>query len=112
MSVKFDFTGLDQPFAADWPVKVNVPQDGGKTVEQEFTARFLLLDKAKIDELTADATNPDAYLHAFFVGLPGDQVPEGKTFEEMRALMLARPNVRMALIKAFSGFQAGIAVKN
>ena len=34
MSLKFDFKTLEQPFEADWPVLVPVPQDGGGVQEQ------------------------------------------------------------------------------
>ena len=38
MSVKFDFKTLKTGFEADWPVTVNVPQDGGTVEKQESSS--------------------------------------------------------------------------
>lgn len=111
MALKFDFKGLGEVFEADWPVTVPVPQDGGSVEDQIFTARFRLLDQETANGLM-NGEDADAWINSFFVGLPGEQIPEGSTFEDVRKLMLARPYIRIALIKANSQFQAGISVKN
>lgn len=110
MSVKFSFKGLAEPFEAIWPVTVLVPQDGGTVEEQVFNARFRMLTKEEVEAVQAD-TDADAYHKAFFVGIPAEDL-DGEPFEAVQGLMLSQPYVRIALIKAYTGFQAGIAVKN
>ena len=109
MSVKFDFGTLDAPFEADWPVTVSVPQDGGKTQEQVFTARFRLLGQAELEK-AQESDNTDGFVEAFFVGLGEAEARE--LTPELRAKIVGRPFVRVALLKAFRDFQTGIAAKN
>lgn len=111
MAVKFDFKGLGEVFEANWPVSISVPLDGGEVEVQTFTARFRLLDQATAEALMTNE-DPDGYITSFFVDLPAEDLPDGMTFEAVRSLMLHRPYIRIGLIHAYSGFQAGIAVKN
>ena len=109
MKAKFDFGSLDQPFEADWPVTVNVPQDGGTVKEEGFMARFRLLDQAALDAVTADA-DKDAFLAAFWIGFGAGQA---EVFTpELFSGSMQRQYVRAALVNAYYGFAAGAPAKN
>ncbi|MFN3582617.1 hypothetical protein [Phenylobacterium sp.] len=56
MAQKFNFKRLEEPFEADWPVKVNVPEDGGKTTVEEFMARFRIVRDAQPPAIADPAT--------------------------------------------------------
>lgn len=115
MAVKFDFKTLGQPFEADWPVRVNVPQDGGGVQVEEFTARFRILTKEDFEVIAQGAAprlikgDPDGYntWRMCLVGLKDEEL----TSELMEAMMAA-PYARQAIITAYQQFSQGIAVKN
>jgi hypothetical protein len=113
MAVKFNFKGLDEPFEADWPVSVQVPQDGGSVEEQTFMARLRLLSEEDLDLVRRggpDGNDPNAFTKAFWVGF-GASEQEAFT-PELRDLMLGRPYVRLALHQAYGAFSQGIVTKN
>lgn len=113
MSAKFDFKTLDTGFAADWPVKVGVPADGGLVEVQTFTARFRTATKAEGEEL-ANIADYVARLKALvrlgFVAL-GKGEDETLT-DEMFEKMWAAQNVRSGLIAAYTEFQTAAPAKN
>lgn len=109
MSVKFKFESLEQPFEADWPVRVMTPQDGGGFVEETFMARFRYLEA---DELKASSeANEDGptFMARYFVGLGKG---EGELTEALRQRMWARAYVREAVALAWQEFQRGALPKN
>jgi len=110
MSTKFDFKTLGQPFEADWPVKVPVPQDGGTVQEQTFMARFVLLSGEDIKKVMEVAEDDTAYIRRFFIGLAKSEGAE--LTDELLGQMLNTPFVRKAIFDAWQGFQRGIAAKN
>lgn len=91
---------LDQSETFDWPVKVQVPENGTH-VEHTFTARFRRLDQATIDDLLdrGDAT----FLRDALVGWDGVQENDQDLpfSEEALSRMVNIPEVRIALIAAF-----------
>lgn len=117
MAVKFDFKRLGQRFEADWPVSVNVPQDGGETEAQEFTARFALLTKEDFELIPnkdGDVSgllkgDPDGHntWRRCLVGVKGEELTP-----ELVEGLLAAPYVRSAIVTAYQQFSQGIAVKN
>lgn len=113
MSAKFDFKTLETGFAADWPVKVKVPQDGGKIEIQTFEARFVSKTKEEFDALIAEATeknDENLLLRTVFVGLGKSETD--KFTPELRDLMIATQPVREALTTAYREFAGGIEAKN
>lgn len=58
-----------------WPVKVDIPVDGGKTEKHTFDAQFKRLEQAEIDRLVdglADRTiNDEAAVRAVIIGWEG-----------------------------------------
>lgn len=114
MPVKFDYQGLSQAFEADWPVHVQVPQDGGTTEEQVFEARFRLYEEPEVAEGETPPPPPEdaEFLRTVFVGLAGPDAPTGPDFERVRELMLRRTYVRLAIFRAYNRFQAGAPAKN
>lgn len=109
MTAKFDFGSLEQPFEANWPVRVPVPQDGGTVEAQEFIARFRLLT-ADEEEAAKQSEDPDAFHKAFWVGLGGEDKDEFTP--ELVARMLARPYIRRALMTAYFECVSGSPAKN
>ncbi|MFD3263330.1 hypothetical protein [Phenylobacterium ferrooxidans] len=115
MAVKFDFKRLGQPFEADWPVRVNVPQDGGGVQAEDFTARFRLLTKDDFEAITQGEApgllkgDPDGYntWRMCLVGLKDEHLTA-----ELKEGLLSAPYVRQAIIAAYQQFSQGIAVKN
>ncbi len=113
MSAKFDFKTLETGFAADWPVRVKVPQDGGKIEIQTFEARFVTKTKDEFAALIAEATEKDdenLLLRTVFVGLGKSEMEEFTT--ELRDLMIGTQSVREALTAAYREFSGGIEAKN
>lgn len=109
MTAKFDFGSLEQPFEANWPVRVPVPQDGGTVEVQEFIARFRLLTKEQ-EEAAKQSEDPDAFFKAFWVGLGGEDKDEFTPALIDR--MLSRVYVRRALMRTYIDFCAGEPAKN
>jgi hypothetical protein len=106
MAVKFSFATLEQPFEADWPVKVQVPKDGGGFEEQTFLARFRL--EPATDEAQTEPAAPGESF-PFLVAL-GKGEPE--LTPELRKQLAARLYVRMAIYRAWQEFQMGVVAKN
>ncbi|WP_333896283.1 hypothetical protein [Brevundimonas aurantiaca] len=108
MSLKFDFKTLEQPFEADWPVIVPVPQDGGGVQDQEMTVRFRTLTPEEIETVDKDKIDPGAAkLRLAIVDV------RGETFSaELVEKLLARGYVYMALLKAHAKFVLGQPAKN
>lgn len=109
MTVKFDFKTLETGFEADWPVTVNVPQDGGAIEKQEFLARFRTLTPEDADK-AQQASDPNTWPNAFLVSLAGTNAPE--LTDDLRKQLLGRSYVRQALITAYVQFSQGVAAKN
>lgn len=109
MSVKFDFKTLETGFEADWPVTVNVPQDGGGIEKQEFLARFRTLTPEESDK-AQQAADPNTWPNAFLVALVETGAPE--LTDELRKQLLGRSYVRQGLITAYVQFSQGVAAKN
>lgn len=110
MAVKFEFQALEQLFEADWPVTVNVPQDGGSVEEQTFMARFRQVSDAELPEIAAADKDGKELYRRFFVGMGAGETEPWS--EDLRERMLGRTHVRMGLYRAFQSFQNGVAVKN
>lgn len=113
MSAKFDFKTLDTGFAADWPVKVGVPADGGVVQVQTFMARFRTPTKAEAEQLAEIPGYPERLKAALKLGFVALGKEEGETLtEEMFEKMWASQNVQLGLIKAYGEFQTAAPAKN
>lgn len=114
MALKFDYTGLDKPFEASWPVIVQVPQDGGTVEEQTFEAMFRLYQEPEPEDGATPPPPPsdEAFLRQVFIGLADPSGPRGEAFEALREKMLRRAYVRIAIFRAYNRFQAGQPAKN
>lgn len=110
MAQQFDFKTLGSPIEADWPVKINVPQDGGATQVQTLVARLRLLTEQQVKDFDAQ---PDAINSALKAAVVGFGAAEKTTFTpELLEQMLAVPYVKRALNLAYGEFSNGISVKN
>lgn len=111
MTAQFDFSALTRPFEADWPVSVNVPQDGGEVKAVTFMARFRLIkDKELKAVIEAEGFTLQDLPRAFFVGFGKGVTQEFSP--ELREEMIATPWVRLGLQDAYQKFSQGIAAKN
>lgn len=109
--LKFDFTRLDKPFEADWPVRVSVPKDGGGFGTETFVARLRQVPPEQVDAAIASAdfsiySLPELY----FVGLADEDGP--RFTPELRRAMVASPWVRKALESAYRDFTGQAASGN
>lgn len=108
--MKFDYGSLDAPFEADWPVTVQVPQDGGESQEQKLVVRFRLVDDAELEALGEGVAAQKAALRQVVVGFGKSE--EQAFSAELLERMLARAYVRNGLNKAYGQFVLGIPAKN
>lgn len=107
--MKFDFGSLGQPFEADWPVFIPVPQSGGGIDRQKLVVRFRMAD----DEiLVAMGTGIPAAKEGLRTVVVGFGKGESETFSpELLELMLDRAYVRTTLIQAYGQFALGQAAE-
>lgn len=116
-----------KPRIITWPVPVPVPVDGGKTEEQELTAKFAIISSEQMDQLTslaaiqafeADKTKPrfgSPLLWEVVKGFEGFREEEGGPVlsdEEAVPLLLSHPTVCVALTTEYYALQNGRARKN
>lgn len=107
MTLKFDFKTLEQPFEADWPVTVQVPQDGGGTQDQTFDVRFRTLTTEEQAETDKAADPQAAKLRKAIVDV------KGETFTpELVDQLLSRGWVLLGLLRAHTKFVLGQPAKN
>lgn len=107
MALKFDFKSLEHSFEADWPVSVQVPQDGGETQEQTFDVRFRTLTPAEQAETEKAADPQGAKLRLALVDV------KGETFTpELVDQLLSRGWVLLGLLRAYTKFVLGQPAKN
>lgn len=96
-----------------WPVKVEMPVDGGKTQKVGFTAHFIYLNQDRLDEL---ATLPDGdFIKEIMVGWDGvqDEDKNEVPFSPEAAAELVKIGyVKRAIVTAYWDFIAGRATKN
>lgn len=111
MAAKYDFKTLKTGFAADWPVKVKMPADGGKMEVQEFMARFRSLTREEMEGITETEYFPRTY-EILKLGFSLAK-SEGETLTpDMLADMWATANVQLAVMEAYGEFQRGAPAKN
>lgn len=97
-----------------WPVTVHIPQDGGKTQEARFWARFRLLSTDAFQAVYASGGTDEDLLKQVLVGWEevADEGGEPLPFnEETRSSLIAIPYVRMALIAAYLEMSQGRAAR-
>jgi hypothetical protein len=110
---------LNETHEYDWPVEVEVPQDGGSFARQRFTARFRVLGRAAV-QAALDEGGDDALVRAVTTGWNADEVrveeagghrPLPFTAENLSRIV-ANPFVRAAMVNAYLGSISGRRAKN
>lgn len=98
-----------------WPVVVELPADGGKTVKHTFDAEFKRLGKAELKDIYASLTDESAddVIRRVLVGWSGvndgaDAVPFS---DAALAQLLDIPTVSGAILKAYSTAVSGEAAR-
>lgn len=88
-----------------WPVTVNIPQDGGRTRKSTFNAEFELLPQ---DDFSAiykeDGGNDEDLLRRVLVGWSEVGDSDGNPIDfndDTRELMIRIPYVRTAMVAAY-----------
>lgn len=87
----------------EWPVNVEVPQDGGRTTKHSFSAVFRVLPQEEITSLAENNEDP-VFLSEVLIGWSGVADESGTPIEysdEMKAKLLSIPYVRRAVLVAF-----------
>ncbi|MEW5687422.1 MAG: hypothetical protein AB1942_21100 [Pseudomonadota bacterium] len=104
--MKFDFAALDAPIEAVWPVRANVPQDGGTVVVQTFNVRFVMADETELLELGRSA---EGVIDTFRKVIKGVEV-DGVFVDDPAFLskVLSKAYVRIALQTAYREFCLGL----
>jgi len=101
--------------AWSWPVKVQVPADGGVYVEQRFSARFRLTPAQQAGALLLEDPSGRALIRHALVGwseVVDDAGKEVAFSAEAAELMLGIPYVFTALAASYSDSVAGAPRKN
>lgn len=88
-----------------WPVTVNIPQDGGRIKKNTFTAEFELLPQNEFNAIyREDGGNDEDLLRRALVGWVDVGDADGNPIdfnEDARELMIRIPYVRNALVTAY-----------
>ena len=108
--MKFDFGSLEKDIEADWPVRVQVPQDDGKVLEQTLSLRFRLHGDAELVSLGMGLEAVKAALRKCVVGFGRSE--EQAFTPELFDQMMNRAYVRTAIVQAYGEFALGIPAKN
>ena len=104
-----------------WPVKVNIPRDGGKFTPATFTAEFVALPQDEIDQALEDARGgalDEGFAHRVLCGWPAGQVQDADGSElaysdEAKDKLLRMSYVRNGVVEAFfDGVSGGARRKN
>ncbi|QOJ20358.1 MAG: hypothetical protein HRU77_06405 [Gammaproteobacteria bacterium] len=91
----------------NWPITINVPQDGGETKEQQFTAQFELISQKEYDAFYAEeSAEKDIGLARRVLTGWGDDVfdEDGNHLEfndENREKLIAIPYVRNGIVRSY-----------
>lgn len=89
-----------------WPVKVDIPADGGKFTTATCRAKFNVLPQSRIDEYLA-ARNADAERELLVEAVAelfdlGDEQGQAVAYtDEVKLQLLEKPYFRTALVRAF-----------
>ncbi len=112
------FKIVDAP-SFKWPVKVNIPKDGGKFTGATFTAEFAALAQDEIDKALEDSRegNLDSgFASKVLVGWPQGQVQDTDGSElpysdEAKEKLLRMSYVRNGVVEAFFDSVSGGAAR-
>lgn len=115
----FQLDDNEQTLVRNWPVIINVPQDGGTTRKREITADYLLLPQDEQDELLSQAQSDDGKVDAEILrrvvkGIGGVADAEGKPIEyspELLERLMQKAYIRLALINTYLEATAGQKAK-
>jgi hypothetical protein len=97
-----------------WPVRVTLSLDDGKTETHEFSARFQLLGRKEVNEISRKR-GLDGLLRRVLVewkdvsiDVPGGDIDN----DGVRELLINDTAVRLALVTAYTEASGGARVKN
>ena len=115
----FKLDDNEETIIKNWPVIINVPQDGGATQKHEITADYLLLPQDQLDELLATSRESDGSTDADILRrvvkrLGGVGDADGKAIDytpELLERMIKRPYARAALVSTYFEAASGKKAK-
>lgn len=116
----FKLDDNDEIIIRNWPVIINVPQDGGGVQKHEITADYLMLPQDQLDDLIASSReseggNVDADIVRRVVKrLGGVADADGKALDytpELLEKMVKKSYVRLALTSTYFEAAAGKKAK-
>ncbi|MCR4300619.1 MAG: phage tail assembly chaperone, partial [Sulfuricaulis sp.] len=103
-----------------WPVKYNLPKDGGKYEKVEFMGEFRRLSQSRLDELMRLARDgqieDSGFVDEILLGWSGIKTGTGEEFEysgaNQRILLDLFPGLRGAIVLAYQESLMGVLRKN
>lgn len=117
-----------KPLEVMWPVTVNIPANGGKTITQKFSLKWIILDTAEFDKrlpALADFGLEDAaaggdpwgdFWHGIITGwkdIKGERGDKGLAFTEQNLRALVHiPYVQSVLLEIYRDCLMGRQAKN
>lgn len=94
-----------------WPVRVQEPADGGKFIKRTFNAEFVSLEQSEINQVVAESGD---LADRVLIGWDGVQDSDGNELavtDENKALLLAVPYIRVAIMTAYNEAMSGGALR-
>lgn len=95
---------IEKPSKINWPVTVNIPQDGGKTKKQKFVVEFDLIDQSEFDEIYNNGGKDIDLLKRVVVGFDGVADAAGNPVAfgaESLGQLMAIPYVRAGIVQSY-----------
>lgn len=109
------FKLVKQLKTVEWPVKVKVPADGGKTVEQEFTGIFKVLPQSEYDAKIKNTQSDAKFIGEILVGAKGlldDDGNEVEVNDDVIGQLCEFAFTRLAIFRAYNELVTGVETKN
>ena len=91
----------------EWPVTVNVPQDGGGITKATFHVKFEVLTKEELEELAASGGDVPTVVTRGWRGVAGEDGEEIPYSVEAKKVLVNITYVRHALLDAYAQLQQG-----
>lgn len=99
----------------EWPVRIKMPTDGGKTEDHEFTGVFKLLPQTEFDNNAKNNKSDADFISKILIGCKGLLDDDGEEIEfsqEVVEKLCEYPFTRIAIFKAYNEIVTGAEVKN
>lgn len=106
---------ISDKMTVEWPVDVQVPQNGGKTKTHTFTATFEILSQDEYDRAILLSVKDHEFIAKIMVGFEGlldDNGHEIEYNDDNLYTICKYPFMRVAIIQAYNAASTGAITKN